>query len=197
MRTHRHRRTAAFTLIELMAVITIIVILAGIVVAGMGYVNEKQAREKAKVQIELLSKAIEEYKMDMGAYPGSQAAFGGKTATGVGGDYTEVLYTALFYEGYEYSENPNRPDANNTKATKIYLADLDPRTSKVGWLNPVTTTTPPPNQKIIDPWGNNYRYRTGNGAQNPDFDLWSYGKDNRFNNGNLKHKDNNDDVRNF
>ena len=197
MKTLLRRHSAGFTLIELMATITIIVILAGIVVAGMGYVNEKQAREKAKVQIELLSKAIEEYKMDMGAYPGSQSAFGGGLATSVAGDFSQVLYTALFYEGYEYSQNQNRPDPNNTKATKIYLPELDPRTSKMGWVDSSTNTTPPPNKKIIDPWGNNYRYRTGNGAQNPDFDLWSYGKDNKYNNSNLKHKDNNDDVRNF
>ena len=68
--TQRNGR-AAFTLIELMAVITIIVILAGLVVGGLGFVTERQAKEKAKVQIALLSKAIEEYKLDMGKYPGS------------------------------------------------------------------------------------------------------------------------------
>ena len=60
-----------FTLIELMAVITIIVILAGLVVGGLGFVNDRQAKEKAKVQIALLSKAIEEYKLDNGVYPPS------------------------------------------------------------------------------------------------------------------------------
>ena len=57
---------AAFTLIELMVVITIIVILAGLVVGGMEYVNQRQATENTKVQIALLSKGIEEYKLDMG-----------------------------------------------------------------------------------------------------------------------------------
>ena len=60
MKTPSRRHPAAFTLIELMAVITIIVILAGIVVAGLGFVNEKQAREKTKVQIGMLERAIEE-----------------------------------------------------------------------------------------------------------------------------------------
>ncbi|MGL5016658.1 MAG: type II secretion system protein, partial [Luteolibacter sp.] len=52
--THRHGK-AGFTLIELMAVITIIVILAGLVVGGLGFVTERQAKEKARVQIALLS----------------------------------------------------------------------------------------------------------------------------------------------
>ena len=74
MKTNSRRGQAAFTLIELMAVITIIVILAGLVVGGMGFVSERQAKEKAKVQIALLSKAIEEYKLDMGNYPATTAA---------------------------------------------------------------------------------------------------------------------------
>jgi general secretion pathway protein G len=85
---------AAFTLIEVMAVITIIVILAGLVVGGMGFVTERQAKEKAKVQIALLSKAIEEYKLDMGKYPGSADS---TPATGL---ITAELYDRLFYQGY-------------------------------------------------------------------------------------------------
>ncbi len=196
MKIPSRRHPAAFTLIELMAVITIIVILAGMVVGGLGYVNEKQAREKAKIQIALLSKALEEYKLDMGAYPGSTAAFGGATATGAGGDFSQVLYNALFFEGYQYT-SPSTPPSNWTKATKIYLPELDPRNSKQGWVTASTAATPSTNLKIIDPWGANYLYRVGSNAQNPDFDLWSKGKDGRHNNGTLSHADNRDDVRNF
>jgi general secretion pathway protein G len=199
MKTPFRRHAAAFTLIELMAVITIIVILAGIVVGGMGYVNEKQAREKAKVQIALLSKAIEEYKMDMGKYPGNGTGnIGGTAGTGV----SAQLYVKLFYEGYEYNNNPNRSDtdANNPKANKIYLPELDPRNSKQGWVDSVTTATPPASTTIKDPWGQEYRYRRGSNAQNPDFDLWSIGKDGLTRAGASdapNHADNRDDIRNF
>jgi type II secretory pathway pseudopilin PulG len=54
---HCRRFLAAFTLIELMAVITIIIILVGLVVGGMGFVTGRQAKEKAKTQVALLSKA--------------------------------------------------------------------------------------------------------------------------------------------
>ncbi|HSP41253.1 MAG TPA: type II secretion system protein GspG [Luteolibacter sp.] len=192
MKTPSRRHPAAFTLIELMAVVTIIVILAGIVVAGLGFVNEKQAREKANVQINLLSRAIEEYKMDMGQYPGTAAN------TPASGDISQQLYQALFKDGFDYT-NPATPPSNWTKARTIYVPELDPRTSKVGWVNPTTATTPPANQNIIDPWGNNYRYRKGSNAQNPDFDLWSVGKDGNTNVGNpsMSLKANKDDIRNF
>ena len=182
---------AAFTLIELMVVITIIVILAGLVVGGMEYVNQRQATEKTKVQIALLSKGIEEYKLDMGAYPGTDN-------TAIAGDVSEQLYQALFKDGYDYT-NPNTPPSNWTKATKIYTSDLDPRNNKQGWVTTTTNATPGANLKILDPWGNNYRYRKGSNAQNPDFDLWSVGKDGKTNTTtpSTTQTDNKDDIRNF
>ena len=183
-----------------MAVITIIVLLAGLVVGGMGFVSDRQAKEKARVQIALLSKAIEEYKLDMGAYPGSTAAFGGTAATAAGGDFSQVLYTALFKEGYDYT-SPTTPPANWTKAQKIYLPELDPRTTKQGWVTTTTGSTPTSGLKITDPWGKPYLYRVGANAQNPDFDLWSSGKDMKTKTGataaDLKHADTKDDIRNF
>jgi prepilin-type N-terminal cleavage/methylation domain-containing protein len=183
---------AAFTLIELMVVITIIVILAGLVVGGMEYANQRQASEKTKVQIALLSKGIEEYKLDMGAYPGTA------DNTPIAGDVSEQLYQALFKDGYDYT-NPNTPPASWTKATKIYLNDLDPRNNKQGWVTTTTNAAPRANLKIIDPWGNNYRYRKGTNAQNPDFDLWSMGKDGKTNTAtpSTTQTDNKDDIRNF
>lgn len=183
---------SAFTLIELMVVITIIVILAGLVVGGMEYVNQRQATEKAKAQIALLSKGIEEYKLDMGAYPGTA------NDTPSAGDVSDQLYQALFKDGYDYT-NPNTPPASWTRATKIYISDLDPRNNKQGWVTTTTGAAPGANLKIVDPWGNNYRYRKGTNAQNPDFDLWSTGKDGRTNttNPSTTQTDNKDDIRNF
>jgi len=170
MKTPFRRHSAAFTLIELMAVITIIAILAGIVIGGMGYVHEKKRRSQAEVQINLLSRAIEEYKMDMGVYPGAG------TNGPADGDVSDELYQALFKDGYDYTDSASPPD-NWTKATKIYVPELDPRNSKLGWVTTTTRTTPQANLKITHPWGINYLYRTGSNAQNPDFDLWSRGKD--------------------
>ncbi len=192
MKINSRNGKAAFTLIELMAVITIIVILAALVVGALGYVTENQAKSKAKVQIALLSKALEEYKLDMGEYPGTSAN------TPLDGNVSKELYQALFKDGYDYTSAAT-PPATWTKATKIYLADLDPTTSKQGWVTASTATTPPANQDITDPWGNTYRYRKGSTAQNPDFDLWSVGKDGLSNPANPAVTDpkNKDDIRNF
>ena len=178
-----------FTLIEMLVTITIIVILAGLSLGGFKFVTTKQANSQAAIQIKLLEKAIEEYKLDNGVYPGASANYGGAAATGAVGDFSQVLYTALFYEGYEFSVTPNRADLNGTKATKIYLADLDPVNNKHGWLAPSTSSTPSPNLKIMDPWGNNYIYRTGTVAKNPDFDLLSNGQDGATDNNGPKSKD--------
>lgn len=196
--TQRHGK-AAFTLIELMAVITIIFVLAGVVLGGMSYARSKQNDSKAKVQIALLSKALEEYKLDMGQYPPSEG-------NSEGTDQTRFIYTALFYEGYQALQNAGSGDQN--AASKIYLPDLDPTTSKQGWVKVDTkhkSTEPPQRAMIYDPWGNEYHYRTAKNAaggingttQNPDFDLWSTGKDGKTNTSAPKDQVNLDDIKNF
>ena len=64
---HPHRR--GFTLIEMMTVITIIIILAGITVAGMGFITDRQANAKAKVDIDADAQAgiLFEAKIDPGS----------------------------------------------------------------------------------------------------------------------------------
>lgn len=218
--TQRHGRPA-FTLIELMAVITIIIILAGLVVGGLGFVTERQAKEKARVQIALLGKSIEEYKLDMGIYPptgnSSNGSFNSTSTVP-----TRDLYHALYYDGVMYAKeteggsaptNWTRTVGGTTipKPTSIYLADLDPRSTSQGWVdlpsgaskkdaNPPETVT-----GIKDPWGNKFGYRSATAADgtpntntvNPDFDLWSVGKDAATNPVNRNDKVNNDDIRNF
>lgn len=185
-----HRRPTGFTLIEMMAVITIIMILAAVVVGGTSFVNDRQAREKARIDISLLSKAIEEYKLDMGEYPGSD------DNTAVQGDVSEELYEALFLNGYNYQSN----GGSGTTKYKIYVPELDPRNAKQTWVDLATTAAPGATPlKIKDPWRNAYRYRKGQNAQNPDFDLWSCGKDGKTDavNPSMKIKENMDDIRNF
>lgn len=203
MKTHVRTGRPAFTLIELLAVITIIVILASLVVGGLSFVQERQAREKARVQIALLSKGLEEYKLDMGSYPITADK---ATATAPNGTATSAdLYTALFYEGWEYNKTTTVPTTwvktvgSNTsfpKSTRIYVSALDPTSTKQGWVITQTSGDPKPGVIITDPWGNQYCYRSAFGVPtassgspantntiNPDFDLWSMGKDGKTNAG--------------
>ena len=58
-----------FTLIELMVVIVILGILAGLIVPRIMGRPEEAKRLKAKIQIESLETALKLYKLDNGSYP--------------------------------------------------------------------------------------------------------------------------------
>ena len=183
MKTPPRRGLAAFTLIEMMTVITIIIILASIVIGSMAYVKDRQAKEKAKIQLGLLAKALEDYKQDNGTYP--------PTSDGDGSGNSDELFNALYFVGAQ--------DA--TGAKKIYITELNPTSNKQGW----TIGTASASTRITDPWGYEYRYRTATNAggtantqtQNPDFDLWSVGKDGETKPESPSDKVNRDDLKNF
>src|SRR5438045_9270845 len=62
-------RKSAFTIIELLVVITIIIILASLILSTVGYVQKKGARARAETEIAAMSAACESYKADNGIYP--------------------------------------------------------------------------------------------------------------------------------
>lgn len=66
---HCVRCAGGFTLIELLIVVSIIAILAGLTLAGLGFVNRKGAESRALTEVAALSSAIENYKLDVGSYP--------------------------------------------------------------------------------------------------------------------------------
>ncbi len=184
-------RTAGFTLVEMLAVITIIVILASLVVVGLGFATDKQARETARVQIALLGATLEEYKLDNGIYPpvGDNAS---------GENNSTVLFDRLFWDS-----DDDGITGDQDRDQKVYLSELDPMDSKQKWTEKHGNS-----YKIVDPWGNEYRYRSAqneqgsrnSSTQNPDFDLWSVGKDGLTNTSqpfDPEHEDNRDDIRNF
>jgi hypothetical protein len=68
---------------------------------------------------------------------------------------------------------------------------LNPDGNKQKWIQGTGATA-----TIVDPWKNEYLYRTGASADNPDFDLWSMGKDGKTDASSSKGKDSLDDIRN-
>lgn len=60
---------SGFTLIELMVVVVIIGILAGLIVPRIMGSDDKAREAKAKMQIESIETALKLYKLDNGAYP--------------------------------------------------------------------------------------------------------------------------------
>ena len=172
--------TTAFSLVELLVVITIIIVLAGLVLSTMGYVRKKGARARAETEIAAISAACESYKADNGIYPRGNAA---DPSTGTPPFDTDNLdakaegnpsnYAAaslLLYKVLSGDINANRQiDAGETG--KSYFA-----------FKPNMLLPAPPSladvTAIRDPFGNSYGYSTANQADstkgyNPTFDLWS------------------------
>lgn len=172
MKTQSQFRSRGFTLIEMLAVITIIVILAGLVVGSLGYVKDKQARETARVQIELLANGLEQYKLDNGAFPVGANAKPGDS---------NILYRALYWDSDEDGQS-----VETDTDQKIYVTELDPKNNKQKWIDGQGAGA-----RILDPWGKEFYFRSGkldNGspnpdARNPDFDLWSAGPDGKTSTG--------------
>lgn len=162
------RASAAFTLIELIVVVTVIIILTGLVLSTVGYVQKKAARARAETEIAAMSAACESYKADNGIYPrsiytdGLNAQTSGDPSVSQYKNASLALYNSLFG-----ATNGSRTP--NTGARSYFVF-------KPNMLSPTDQTQNV--QHIRDPFGNSYGYSTiqaatGTGGYNPTFDLWS------------------------
>ena len=68
----RLRRNAGFSLIELLVVLVILGLLAGIVMPRLFGRGEEAKRVAAKVQISILEDALQQYEVDVGSYPSTE-----------------------------------------------------------------------------------------------------------------------------
>ena len=64
---------AGFTLLELLVVIVIIGLLAGLVAPRYFGQVSKSNTQVARAQIDLLQKALDQYRLDVGSYPSTEA----------------------------------------------------------------------------------------------------------------------------
>jgi len=159
------RRYNAFTLIELIVVVGIIIVLAGLVLSTAGYARKKSARARAETEIAAISAACENYKADNGIYPRD-------TTT------TDVLDARL----------SGNPSAYQTASLYLYKqlsgdssANRNPTGTSYMVFKPNMLFPPDQSQNvqyIQDPFGNSYGYSTANSVSsalgyNPTFDLWS------------------------
>ena len=74
-------RSGAFSLIELLVVITVIFILAAISLMTLGYVNRKSALSRTQAEVATLAAAIDSFKLDYGSYPASNNLYSELTGT--------------------------------------------------------------------------------------------------------------------
>lgn len=172
----RSGKRSGFTLVELLTVITIIVVLAGLTMGTMGFVQRKAAVDKARGQLALLENALERYHADIGVYP--EAAPDGKDSrSGM------ILYYVLFgdgigADGIRGTEDDGQPDSEPDEGATVYLSQLGPSMNSMQLLEGVRGEAP---KRIVDPFGNPWIYVSGDqyeeSMRNPDFDLSSAGPD--------------------
>jgi len=176
----RKGQGASFTLVELLVVMFIIALLAGLILEAGSGLMQKAKRNRAAGEVQAISSALESYKVDNGIYPTNGILVGGTNGTYAidpstnGGTYqqgSQLLYEAL----------AGKTNYNDSASAKSYLPfklyQLGNYTTAAGTAYSATTAT-----YIKDPWNYSYGYSTGDGtAANVPlsgtnfFDLWSTG----------------------
>lgn len=158
----------AFTLIEILTVIAIIAILAALLLATAGFIQEKAGIARAQTEISALSSALEAYKIDIGTYP-----------DGDGSDNsTKDLLDALVPIG-------GQPNSFNPTG-KTYM-DLNPKMLRDYSSKKSIEDNRKAANGLVDPFGNPYHYEYDENDSNQDrsgkgmFNLWSQGKKNSTN----------------
>ena len=178
----------AFTLIELIVVVGIIIVLTGLVLSTVGYARKKGARARAETEIAAMSAALENYKADNGVYPRGNAdlsnstpydtdKLNARTQGNPGGTpcpspcpdpAAPTTYSQTSF--YLYTQLSGDTDGDRSPNGKSYMAFKPNMLLPAGGTGTVTA--------IADPFGNSYGYSTANQADpvkgyNPTFDLWS------------------------
>ena len=163
---------AGFTLIELVVVIAIIIVLSGLVLSTVGYVQKKGARSRAEAEIAAMSAALESYKADNGIYPRDNIKTDqvDPAASPIPTTATQFLYEQL--AGVSAANLQPISGATTYFAFKRQMLSGP----KDGNGNLISVSF------IRDPFGNSYGYSTmkaagGTGGYNPTFDLWSVADD--------------------
>jgi general secretion pathway protein G len=139
-----------FSLIELLVVVAIIAILAGLILQTAGYVQNRAARSRAQTEIAAISAALESYRADYGDYP--------RWTNNAPGS-ANMLFRALVLS-----------NASLNPLGKVYL---DAPASILKTPNQPNSTT----NELFDPFGQPYEYRyPGDSNRNGSnfFDLWSH-----------------------
>jgi type II secretory pathway pseudopilin PulG len=180
-------RQRAFTILELLIVISIIIILAGLTIATMSYVQRKAGRSRAEAEIAAMSAAMESYKADNGVYPRGNADIASASSP-----YDTDALDARTGLSPQTELNPDPKSNSRYLPASLFLykilsgdvnATRQPSTKSyfnfpAGMLWPRGSSSV---TALVDPFGNCYGYSTAYQANpatgfNPTFDLWSTAK---------------------
>lgn len=146
----------AFTLIELLTVLAVILVLAGLLIAALPYLQRKPMVERTKGEIASMEMALANYLTDKGAYPQNANS----------ADGAKILYQALTGDGNDrlVSTGGQPSNGQSGRQGKVYLETNSGKMVNQGaW-------------ELVDAWAFPYQYFTGTASHNPaTFDLYSTG----------------------
>jgi type II secretory pathway pseudopilin PulG len=163
----------AFTLIELVLVVGIIIVLAGLVLSTVGYARKKGALARSETEMAAIAAACENYKADNAIYPTNTDTDGLNPTTSNLGDYEMSCR-------YTYGELSGDRDFDGTPDTGVrsYMTFKPISLLRDDMSNPPSSSNRV--RAIRDPFGNSYGYSTtkasnpgGSVGYNPTFDLWT------------------------
>jgi prepilin-type N-terminal cleavage/methylation domain-containing protein len=169
MNSHPPRRISqfAFTLIELLTVITIIAILMGLLFPAIGVVKDQARKAEAKAAVAGIAAAVKQYYTEYGKYPVAQAA--GATAPTADLMYGDPSLTGTpISNEFLFNVLRNIPSTatNNAAVAGSNATALNPR-AIVFFEGKAATTDAPRSGFIpssattgagsfVDPWGKQY-----------------------------------------
>ncbi|EDY21157.1 hypothetical protein CfE428DRAFT_1450 [Chthoniobacter flavus Ellin428] len=161
----RSPRNAAFTLVEMITVIAIIAILAGLILAVNTVAQKKAGLSRAETEIKEISVAIENYKTDNGGYPQDPNLTdtldprNASVATSVTNPQGAVAQSSRFlYEQLSGDTDGDGTIGNGSDTGKNYAPDFWKPTHLGGTKNGSGKVAPV--LYIMDPFGNPYGYST-------------------------------------
>lgn len=170
-----HRLHAAFTLMELLVVISIIALLASMTMGAFSYVQKAAMRNRTTAMHRAIISGLENYHSEFGEYPepagGGMDTFHGRSY-GTGG--ARMLYQALSGDGTDMirlaSGGGRASDGKWDADEKMMLTEMPKEMYSVAGSN---------RNMLLDGFSHPFQYTKGGTQQaiNPTFDLWSYGED--------------------